>query len=277
MVSEYIEKAWAAYKKNFWTIISAKILEFVIVGIVLLVFLATAFAMFLPNLMTAMTSGTTNLQVIMLLLFSSIPALIMAIIGVVITVILFIEFEAGMVGIYADSLKGKARLETLFSVMKEKFWSVLGANLLVMLISLLLACIFIFPALLLLAVSLMIGIPVLVIGIIVVLLVVVLFSVVNQAIVIDGNSAAAALEKSVKVIKANYLSAIALILIFFVINMVLQIIGMAPMLMIPMLIIVLLVVAPLQMISFTALYLEKSGAAPAPRAAKPKPVVRRRK
>ncbi len=280
MVSEFIEKAWNAYKRNFWTILGARILEFVIVGVVALIILAIAFAMFLQNLMTIIGSGMTkdcmtkdcmlngaSSQVWIKLLLSSIPAILVAVIGIAIALILFVEFEAGLVKIYADSLKGKAKLDDLFYALKNKFWSVLGANLMVLLIALVLVAVLIFPAVILMVVSPLAGIPLLLIGIIIIFLVMLLFFVVNQAIVLGNKGAAESIDVSIRTIKANYFSALALALIFFAINLILQLMGISPFLIIPMLI-SLLVVAPLQMISFTAFYNEnKQYAKPVKRSA----------
>jgi len=280
MVGDFIAKAWDAYKKNFWTILAAKILEFVIVGVVGLIFLAVAILMFVPGLMSALSSGTITTQVLVSLLLGSIPSIIIAVVGIIVVVILFIEFEAGLVGMYAESLKGRTEIGTMFSTMRKKFWSILGVNILVLLIALLLVAVLILPAVLFLALSPILGILVLMIAIIIVVLIMLFFNLVNQSVVVGNKSAGQALEQSFSVVKANYLSILALVIIFIVISMVVMLIGMVPFLYIPMLLVNLLAIAPLQMLSFTAFYNAKTRQSAVIRAppakAAPRRVARRR-
>lgn len=263
MVSEFIENAWNAFKRNFWTILGARIIEFVILGVVALIFFALAMVLFIPGLIAALAGGTLTSGAIIALILQSIPAIIVAVIGLIVVIILAVEFEAGLIGIYADSLKGKAKIETMFDVMKKKFWSVLGANLLVLVILLILVGVLVLPFAALMVVSPLMLAP-MVVGLIIVALISLLFILVNQAIVVGNTSAIGAIEQSVGIVKRNYLPALAIYLIFLVINLILMAIGITPVLSAIMLIIILLVVAPLQMTAFTAFYNAKSKAIKAP-------------
>lgn len=222
MVTEFIENAWKAYRNNFWQIIGAIIILGVIVfGII--------FISLLPLLGFISSGITTEIssQAISVFILQNLSSLILyglvSLIGIIVAFIISIELSAGLIGVYRDALKGKADLKTMFSVAKEKFWTILGANLLAGLLVTGIFVLTLLPGILLVNIS-SLSIVLFILGLITAILLSLLFSLVNQAIVVDNEKAVNSIKKSYFVVRKNYLELLGLIIILVVISFVLSLI-----------------------------------------------------
>ena len=252
-VIEYIDKTWIAYKKNFWSIIIALIIQILISSVPIIIGLLP-WIFILPFSKGALITSLilSNLGV---LSFS----IIMFIIGILVSVVL----NGGFVRMLYEALRRKTRFEIMLKTAKERFWTILGANLIVLLIFLVIITVLFAPIAILFGFSnlsfqsssflyLVAVFSVLILGIIVLVFVSIFFVFVNQAIVIDNLRAVQAVKKSFEVSKKNFLSIFFLFLIFFIFNSglynVFSIFGS---------IIAWFVTTPLLLLCYTAFYVDK--------------------
>lgn len=284
MIEEYLSKAWDAYKKNFWELIAATLIVTLIVGGIIVLsmipFLGSVF------LAAAASAGAESAR----LAFASnlMETFSIFIIGLIVAAIAGIALGAGLVRVYADALKGKAQIGSLFSTAREKFWSILGANVLRGLILLPLFAVLLLPLLLMLfatsfsssAYTSMMGSPSvnfyqqalgnigimlwLLLGFIAFFLIALLFTLADWAVVLGNLGAAESVKKSYAVVKENYLELLALAAILAVISFAVSFV--------PVLggLINFFVVTPLMGLAYTAFYMEKTGMAKEPAAKKRK-------
>ncbi len=226
MVMEYIEEAWKGYKRNFWQILGA-------VAIVLV-----AEIVFISALLFLLISSLKAISSQMLDCFSNpgvdtlgyppcgtlqtntgfsnpgIDTLVFLII--ILSGLFFILVSAGIVRVYADALRGHAKLTTMLSVARKRFWTIIAVNLSVLLIvgGLLLlifvsAALFGFYLLLLFVPS---------------ILFMLLFSFVNQAVVIHDYGVFESIKKSVSIVKTNYLEFLCLCVVVLAIWIVISLV-----------------------------------------------------
>lgn len=254
---DYIEKGWKAYKNNFWSIVIALILQLVLTFIPFVIGLIPwGIILFYSGIgLTESNLSSLILSNLGVLSFS----ILMFIFGFLISMVL----NGGFVRMLYESLRGKAKYETMLKTAKEKFWSILGANLLVLVIFMLIMAIFFAPLLILANISslpffansflyVIVLFSVVILGVIVLTLVSVLFVFVNQAIVIDNLRAFDAVKKSFEVSKKNFLGVFFLFLLFFLLNN-----GLENVLSIFGSIISIFVTTPLLLLSYTAFYVDK--------------------
>lgn len=257
MVTKYISQAWNAYKKNFWQLAGALILLVLIpIGIILL----TALPLFW-NIMQFFTSAglqtIPKLGLIEFLLDSSTqPFVGLFIVGVIFALIASIVLNAGFVRICADALKGRAKIGTMFSIARKKFWTILGANILAGIIKLIFLLVFLVPPLLELFYKAF-GVATLIwffAGLMAFILLAIFFSLVDQAVVIGNFRAIDSVKKSFLVVKENYLQFLVLVALLSIITFLISSIPIAG------LILTLFFVTPITLLSYTAFYLHKTKA-----------------
>ena len=256
MVIEYIEKSWAVYRRNFWPIVTAVLLQFLIVFIPAIIGIVPWIFVFLAFKGTSIT--TLLLSNLWLLCFSAVM--------IIISVLLSVALNGGFVRMLYESFRGKTRYETMIETAKKKFWTIIGANSLVVLVLLSIIIAIFLPLVLILKgffptmVSSTTSLPLLItvisivgLGTILLVLVSIFFTFVNQAIVIDNFNAIPAINRSFEVSKKCYLTILGLMFIFILINSALStifsIIGSA---------LEWFVTMPLLLLSYISLYLEKS-------------------
>jgi MFS family permease len=250
---EYVEKAWESYKKNFWQFVIALILQIFIVSIPFLIgVLPWIVILFSTGIKTGIASLLlSNLGV---LSFS----VVMFLVGISISTVL----GGGLVKMAYESLRGKTDYETMFKTAKEKFWTILGANSIVLLTLSIIVAVMLVPIMALSNFSalsaqasflyIFVIFSTVVLGTMILVIVSILFVFVNQAIVIDRLKALEAVKKSFETAEKNFLSIFFLFLIFFLINS-----GLENVLSVAGSLIVLFVTAPLALISYTALYIDR--------------------
>jgi len=256
MATEHISAAWKAYKRNLWDIIASVIVMGIIVAVPLLIaFVPLLFA--IGNSITTvglLSSPTTFNQVLISALVSNIPVLILTVIFFIIAMLVAMALNAGFTKVIYDSLKGRARVDTMINVARKKFWTIIGANLLVTALALLAFMVIVVPiALVSFVATLNVAVSTIffILGTIVWILIVITFGFVDQAIVIDNFTAVDAVKHSVKVVRKNYLDLLALILVFFFINIVLLFIPIVGS------IVISFVTAPLAILAYTSLYVKR--------------------
>jgi len=253
MVIEHIEKSWKAYRKNFWPIITAVVLQIMLAGIPFLIGV-------LPWIFIILSSkgvGTTTL------LLSNLGALSFSIVMFIIGFLISIALTGGFVRMLYEALRGKTRYETMLKTAKRKFWTIIGANSIFILFFILLIVLVFSPLLILTGFSTVFStgssfatlITIFLIGVlgsILLILVSVFFIFINQAIVIDNLRAIPSIEKSFQVSKKAYLTVIGLLIIFILINSALatvfSVVGM---------VLETFVTGPLLLLSYTSVYLKK--------------------
>lgn len=254
MVFEYMEKAWIAYKKNFWTILIAIILQILIPAVPIIIgLLPWIFILPFSRIIDPSTLILSNLGI---LSFS----IVMFLVGLLTSVVL----NGGFVKMLQEALRGKTKFETMLVTAKEKFWTILGANLIVLFIILFLVAILLIPIAVLTGFSfvqlssisslpyLVVIFSVIVLDIIFLVLFSIFFLFVNQAVVIDNLNAFQSVKKSFEFSKKNYATILALFLIFFFLNM-----GLTNVLSLLGSILIWFLTSPLLLLSYTAIYLEK--------------------
>lgn len=271
MVLEFLENGWEAYKKNFWRIIGSVIIYDVIVfGILFLM----AFFIILPIFMgskqgvsmpftdkmgSPLNATQQNIsQVVSRAVsqkFSSLFTgfnIVGLIIGGIIFLVAAVVLGAGLVGVYYEALKKKARIKTMFRVAKEKFWTIIGANLLVGLIGIgLVGLLVILPLVLIFVINGFLAGVLTIVGGVALILIMILLSLVNQAIVIDDKKAVESVKESYRVVKSNYFSFLILVIILTVLSSVVSLIPWVGWL------VQGLFIVPLMGLTYTSFYLGK--------------------
>lgn len=275
MVTEYISQAWSAYRKNFWQVIGALALFLAITIALIFVSVLPLMASLSPALKTAEANiaieSISGAQ--MKNAFS--PAFnpyMLAAGGIMLAVAMLVIWAlgAGLVRVFADALKGKARLEAVFSTARQKFWTVIATNLIVLL---LLAPLYILA---ILASGLLAGggelmvLSYFFVSLIPIALVAILFSLTNQAIVIDGYGAIDSVRKSVSIVKKNYLQFLGLVALLILLTMLISFVPILGSL------INFFVMTPLTALAYTAFYMKNSRVERRKTAAKRKAIRKRR-
>jgi len=250
---EYVEKAWESYKKNFWQFVIALILQMFIVSIPFLIGV-------LPWIVILFSTGTK--AGIASLLLSNLGVLsfsaVMFLVGISISTVL----GGGLVRMAYESLRGKTDYETMFKTAKEKFWTILGANSIVLFTLSIIVAVMLVPIMALSNFSalsaqasfsyIFVVFSIVALGTMILVIVSILFVFVNQAIVIDRLKALEAVKKSFETAEKNFLNIFFMFFIFFLINN-----GLENILSVVGSLIVLFVTTPILLISYTALYIDR--------------------
>ncbi len=245
MVVEHIEKAWKAYTKNLWQVVGATLLMLVlVVGVVLIGAVPLLFSGLL-TISEVLTAAQLQLSA------SLVASIFIFFIAIIAAAILAIVLGGGLIAVYADALRGRAELQTMFSVARKKFFRILGANVLA---GLIIIGIYIMVFALSAAFSLISSVLFLaffILSFIAAALISILFSFVNQAVIIDNRKAVDSVKTSVKVVKLNYLQFLALTIVLAVMSVVVSFIPYLGFIINPF------VVSPVSGIAYTAFYLAK--------------------
>ncbi|MFZ3077414.1 MAG: hypothetical protein WA139_03105 [Candidatus Aenigmatarchaeota archaeon] len=262
MVMEYISQAWDAYKRNFWQIIGGLLLVMLITfGIIIIgaLPLLASFIQYYGGVSSPTTAAFANF------ISDSAAQIAIFIAGILAAFMAAVALNAGYVKMLADSLKGKAEISTIFETAKEKFWTILGANILTLLIVSALALVLLVPPFLIMASSSIETSDVSGIfavlgallwffaGLIIFILAVLPFTLVEQAVVIGNHGVVDSVKKSFSVVKGNYLQFLALVVILGVVSGVVSLVPLMGDL------INLFVVTPIMLLSYTIFYLAKTG------------------
>jgi hypothetical protein len=252
MTIEYVERAWESYKKNFWQFVTALILQAFIVSIPFLIGVLPWIVIFFS---TGMNTGIANL------LLSNLGVLSFSVVMFIVGVLLSAVLGGGFTRMAYDSLRGRTSYETMLKTAREKFWTILGADLIVLLtLSVIVAALFV-PIIALGSLSALsqasffyvfIIFSIATLGVIILVIVGIFLIFVNQAVVIDNLKALDAIKKSFEIANKNFLSVFFLFLIFFLINS-----GLENVLSIAGSLIVFFVTTPIALISYTALYSDR--------------------
>lgn len=261
MVLEFLENGWEAYKKNFWRIVGSIIIYDVIVfGILFLVaFSFVSQLLFMGKMETPLNTTQQNIsQVVSQAVSQNFSSLFTGfnIVGLIIGGIIFlvaaVVLGAGLVGVYYEALKKKVEIKTMFRVAKEKFWTIIGASLLVGLIGIgLIGVLIVSPLVLIFVINGFLGGILTIVGIVAFVLIMILFSLVTQAIVIDDKKAVESVKESYRVVKSNYFSFLILVIILTVLSGVVSLIPWVGWL------VQMLFIVPLMGLTYTSFYLEK--------------------
>jgi len=248
MCVEFIERAWNAYKRNFWQIVCAIILIYgILIGLAIVCFMPLFGAILL-----SINIGVGNVQNILIQAITNPLVLFLTSLGLLVICIAGAELGAGLTKLYADALKGRVNIEAMFFIIKKKFWTILLANFLRGLIIIGVFALLLSPYLIfLLTKSYYISAFFLIVGVASAFLLSLLFSLVNQAVVIDNFNAIESIKKSVEIIKSNYLQFLVLFSILMVLSLITSFLEWVGML------INLFLITPITMLSFTSFYLEK--------------------
>lgn len=249
MVTEHIEKAFEAYSRNAWSFIGAYL------------FVALISGLFLGSIYYTYT------------IFKEAILTFLSIVGVLTFIFsLFVAFfQAGLIKMSQEALKGKTKFKTIFSSSFNLYLKLLGAYILTGIIILVIAFIFIGIPLLSIVLSaaqeiignnttqavtytpaIISAFVAMFVGIIVTLLLSLPFVLFSQAAVIDGLGSFSSVKKSFMVVKENYLPFLGLILLLMIISVV---IGFIPII---GFIVQQLFIAPIILITYTSFYISKT-------------------
>jgi hypothetical protein len=249
---EFIERAWTSYKKNFWQFVIALILQMFIVSIPFLIGVLPWIVIFFS---TGMNAGVVSL------LMSNLGVLSFSIVMFIAGILLSAVLGGGFTRMAYESLRGRTNYGTMLKTAKEKFWTIIGADFIVLLtLSVIVAALFV-PIIALNSLSalsqvsffyVLIIFSLAALGVIILVIVSIFLIFVNQAIVIDNLKALEAIKKSFETADKNFPSIFFLFLVFFLIN-----IGLENILSIAGSLIVFFVTTPITLISYTALYIDR--------------------
>ncbi len=268
MVVEYLSKSWDAYRRNFWQIIGGLLLvALVTVGIILL----TGMPLFINFIQYYSSSSIPSPSLAGFLMDGTAQSLIaLFVAGVAVAIIAGTALEAGFVKMFADALKGSAEIGTIISVAREKFWTIIGANVLAGIIRIALFIVLVLPPFLnflrySLFLTYMPYAPISDItpiqlgmmlwfygGLIIYMLLVLPFALVNQAAVVGNYKAVESIKKSFSVVKENYLQFLGLTVLVSLIALLVSLVPVLGSLA------GFFVVTPVAGLAYTAFYLAKA-------------------
>lgn len=268
MAVECLSKGWGAYRRNFWQIIGGLlIVALVMFGIIII----TGIPVFIKiiSLFAASSNAPSLMQILSDGGVQSLLALFAA--GVVAAIIAGTALEAGLVKMYAGALKGKAEIGTIFAVAREKFWTIIGANVLAGIIRIALFLVLVFPPLMAILISAFnaasfqysyasppVFVPV--IGtmlwfygsLIIYMLLALPFTLVNQAVVVGNHRAVDSIKKSFSAVKRNYLQFLGLTVLVALISALVSLVPVLGSLA------NFFVVVPVAGLAYTAFYIAKA-------------------
>lgn len=262
MVVEYLSKSWDAYRRNFWQIIGGLLIITLVMFGIIIVSALPLIAKLIGYLSASSSVQSALFQFLMDGGVQFSAALLVT--GVIIALIISTVLEAGLIKMFADALKGKAEIRTIFSTAREKFWTIIGANVLAALIRIVFFMVLLLPPLVMIMVSSFRAVsnPLYVPGIgtmlwfygglIAYMLVVLPFTLVNQAVVVGNHRAVESVKKSFSVVKENYLQFLGLVVFVFLIAVLVSLVPVLGSLA------NFFVVTPIAGLAYTAFYLAKA-------------------
>ncbi len=245
-LKEHIENAWNAYKKNFLTIIGAQMIAITIV-IGLMMFVVGGMALSARPYVDA--EGIISEEYAPQIMAS--PYFILSGLLFIVVILVALVLRAGLIGVYMDALgKKNVKIDTMFNVAKEKYKTVIGAQLFTVAVLLVGGALLFFPTLYVLAGNLALFDVVMTIEVVVFSLFALLFSLINQAVVVSGERAIDAVRKSYAVVRGNYIQFLALVLVFFAADFIISYIPVV------WIVISLLFIQPVSALAYTSFYME---------------------
>jgi len=208
MVWEYIRYGWKVYRENIMSFILAEALILVIVGVIALIGIRTLYGsigistlMLLPGL-ELLKIGT---------ILPYLADLGIALISFIISGLIWIFLNVGIYGMAAESLRGKTKVKTMFRVSKTM-------GLRGILTSILVGVLFMLLLILVVGLGILFSMTGLVIGMILFVLIMTFFSLTFPGIVVDDLGVIETINKSIVIVKNNYLKALALLLFYVIIS-----------------------------------------------------------
>lgn len=249
-IKEHIENAWNAYRNNFLTIIGAQMIAITIV-LGLMMFVVGGMALSARPFVDA--EGIISEEYAPQIMAS--PYFILSGLLFIIVILVALVLRAGLIGVYMDALgKKNVKIDTMFAVAKEKYKTVIGAQLFVVAILLMSGAVLFFPTLYVLAGNLALLDIVITLEVIIFSLFALLFSLINQAVVVGGEKAIDAVRKSYAVVRGNYIQFLALVLVFFAVDFAISYIPVI------WIVISLLFIQPVSALAYTSFYIERAKA-----------------
>jgi|GEM_PF-3268849 len=262
MVAEYLSKSWNAYKKNFWQIIGGLLIITLVMFGIIIISVLPMIAKLIGYLSASSNMQSALFQFLMDGGVQFSAALLVT--GVIIALIISTALEAGLVKMFADALKGKTEIRTMLSTAREKFWTILGANVLAGAIRLALFLALVFPPLMAIWYETVfnvsnpfyvpaIGTMLLFYGgLIIYMLLALPFTLVNQAVVVGNYRAVESVKKSFSIVKKNYLQFLGLTVLVSIIVLLVSLVPVLGSLA------NFFVVTPVAGLAYTAFYLAKA-------------------
>jgi hypothetical protein len=219
MVIEHFGRAWRAYKRNFGALVSANVLALAIYAIFSVIALTVFFAAMLSQL------PVTSLMLLVARLFTTgLPYLLAAVIIFLFGVAILRILQGGLLQVCADALRRKAKWRTMLKVAAARWPAILLTEIALMFILIvLMAPTFILALLALWQRSLLLGVlalPALIIG----LLVYLLFIFSLYAVVLDRTGVIKGICKSIRLVRANYLDVLILVILLILLQSVISLI-----------------------------------------------------
>jgi len=210
MVWEYIRYGWKLYRENITSFILAETLVSIIVGTIALIGIRTLYGSI--GISTIMI--LPNLEGFLLRIGAILPYLTdlgIALIFFIIAGLIWIFFNVGIYGMAAESLRGNTRVKTMFRVSKS-----MGSR--GILTSILVGIPFMLSLILVIGLGILLPIIGFVIGAILLVMIMTFFSLIFPGIVVDNLEAIETINKSIVIVKNNYLKVLGLLLFYGIIS-----------------------------------------------------------
>ncbi|MFZ3077415.1 MAG: hypothetical protein WA139_03110 [Candidatus Aenigmatarchaeota archaeon] len=262
MVTRYLSESWDAYKRNFWQIVGGLLIITLVMSGIIIVSALPIVAKLIGYLSASSNVQSALFQFLMDGGVQFSAALLVA--GVIVALIISTALEAGFVRMLADALKGKAEIGVMISTAREKFWTIIGANVLAGVARFALFLVFIFPPFMAIMYESVYNLSNYLYapdigtmlwfygGLVIYMLLVLPFTLVNQAVVVGNHNAVDSVKKSFSVVKANYLQFLGLTVLVSLIAMLVAIVPVLGSLA------NFFVVTPVAALAYTAFYLAKA-------------------
>jgi len=210
MVWEYIRYGWKLYRENIMSFILAEALVSIIVGTIALIGIRTLYGSI--GISTIMM--LFDLEGFLLRIGTILPYLAdlgIALIFFLMAGLIWIFLNVGIYGMAAESLRGKTKLRTMFRVSKT-----MGSR--GILTSILVGILFVLLLILVITLGKIFSIIGLVVGTILFVMIMTFFSLIFPGIVVDDLGVIKTINKSIIIVKNNYLKALGLLLFYGIIS-----------------------------------------------------------
>ena len=237
-ITQFVSKAWKAYKKNVWSILIALILVNAIaliplgIGILTTPLLLFSFPTF-ASLENLLASSTTLIT------------------GILLTWILSTLFRVSMLAFYQETLKKRARIKTIFLTLKRFWLEILVLNLIVGLILIAIFGLLEVPALFFTKTNLKVAITWFLVALIPFFLISTFFTFSNFYLILKKRRILESIGRSVRLVRKNYLQVLALVAIFAILGGLISLIPYVGSLL------TFFLIEPLQALTFVAYFSRK--------------------
>ena len=216
MVWEYIRYGCRLYRENIMSFILAEALISIIVGVITMIGIRTLYGTI--GISTIMM--LPNLEGFLLRIGAILPYLtdlVISLIFFIMAGLIWIFLNIGIYGMAAECLRGKTKVRTMFRVSKSM--GLKGILIFVLVgIPLILLLILVF------GLGLLFSITGFVIGMILFVMMMTFFSLIFPGIVVDDLGVLKTINKSIVIVKNNYLKALGLLLFYGIISIILLLI-----------------------------------------------------